>query len=130
MKMKKLILLAGTALCFATPAAAVDLGLAVGSGQSASTSLPSSSSQGSSASLIFGATQQSSAGIAASGGSATSIMSGNDQSSTSVHQSETLQEGQTTSFGLAGSQNSNVTGAVGGSAASNSLQSIWIFLQP
>jgi hypothetical protein len=120
-------LLATVAL--ATPAAAVDFGLAVGAGNSASSSTAVAGSQGSSASAFFGATQQSSQGLAASGGSAVSILNGNDQASSSTHQSETLQQGQTTSFGLAGSQNSNVVAGVGSSAANNTLRAIWIFAQ-
>jgi len=129
--MKKLFLLAGAALAFvATPAMAVDFGIALGQGSSSSTSLAVAGSQGSSASLIAGATTQTSQSLAASGGSAVSIMDGNDQSSTSVHQSETLQTGSSASLGLAGSQNSNFAFGAGGSSAQNSLVGVWLFVQP
>ena len=129
--MKKIALLAlGLSTVLATQAMAIDLGIAAGTGSTSSTSLASSASQGSSGSLLAGATFQQSSGGAASGGEATSIMSGNDQFSSSVHQSETIQQGSSVSFGLAGSQNSNLTGALGGSAASNNLTGVWLFIQP
>jgi len=128
--MKKLLALAALAsTVLATPAMAVDFGLAVGAGSTSSTSSAISGSQGSSASLLFGATTQTSQGLAASGGNAVSVMDGNDQASSSVHQSETLQTGSSASFGLAGSQNSNGTLAFGSSSASNQLIGVWLFVQ-
>lgn len=121
-------LLATVAL--ATPAAAVDFGLATGSGSSQSNSSALAVSQGSSASAVFGFTTQQSQALGASGGSAVSQLSGNDQASASTHQSETLQTGSTASFGLAGSQNSNLAIGNGSSSASNSLNAIWLFVQP
>jgi hypothetical protein len=131
MNMKKIFALAGmlAATVLATPAAAVDFGLAIGAGSSSSSSTAVAGSQGSSASLIAGATTQTSQSLAASGGSAVSIMDGNDQSSTSVHQSETLQTGNSASLGLAGSQNSNFAFGAGSSSASNQLVGVWLFVQ-
>jgi len=129
--MKKLLTLAALASIslLATPAAAVDFGLAVGTGSSQSNSTAVAGSQGSSASLIFGATTQTSQSLAASGGNAQSVLNGNDQASASTHQSETLQAGSSASFGLAGSQNSNIATGFGSSSASNQLVGIWIFAQ-
>ena len=120
-------LLASVAI--ATPAAAVDLGIALGSGSTSSTSGAIAASQGSSASAIFGFTGQQSSAGAASGGEAISVMDGNDQLSSSIHQSETTQQGTSGSFGLAGSQNSNFALGAGGSAASNNLVGVWLFVQ-
>ena len=129
MKTYALAAIASLAL-LAAPASAIDLGIAVGQGSTGSVSQASSISQGSSASALAGFTTQNSFGGAASGGNATSIMSGNDQASSSVHQSETVQGGTSFSLGLAGSQNSNLTIGTGGSAAQNSLAGIWLFIQP
>jgi len=130
--MKKLLNLAvlAVATLLATPAMAVDFGIVAGGSNTSSVSQAVAGSQGSSGSLLFGATSQTSQSLAASGGSGTAIISGNDASSTTVHQSETLQTGQSASFGLAGSQNSNIAAGVGGSAANTSLQGIWLFVQP
>ena len=129
--MKALLTLVAAGLALvAAPASAVDLGIALGTGQTGSTSSAISASQGSSASALLGFTTQNSFGGAASGGSATSVMSGNDQASTSVHQSETIQGGTSLSLGLAGSQNSNIAIGSGQSAAQNSLIGVWLFVQP
>jgi hypothetical protein len=132
MNMRALALLGlvATAMLAATPAAAVDFGIVAGSGATQSNSTAVAGSQGSSASALFGFTTQTSQSLAASGGEAQSIMSGNDQASTSVHQSETLQAGSSASFGLAGSQNSNLALGVGSSSASNQLTGVWLFVQP
>jgi len=131
--MKKLFLLAGAALAtlgLASPAAAVDFGIAVGSGQSASSSTAVAGSQGSSGSLLFGITGQQSSAGAISGGTATSQISGNDQASSSLHESQTTQQGTSGSLGLAGSQNSNLAFGAGQSSASNQLVGVWLFVQP
>ncbi|RPJ87097.1 MAG: hypothetical protein EHM18_02825 [Acidobacteria bacterium] len=131
--MKKLALFACAALAtlgFAAPAAAADFGIVLGQGSTSSNSFAVAGSQGSSGSLIAGATTQTSQSLAASGGSGVSILSGNDGSSTTQHQSETLQTGSSASLGLAGSQNSNFGFAVGGSSAQNSLIGVWLFAQP
>lgn len=129
--MKKLIALAGLlgATMLATPAAAIDLGVALGSGSTSSTSGAIAASQGSSGSLLFGFTGQQSSAGAASGGEAVSVMDGNDQLSSSIHQSETTQQGTSGSFGLAGSQNSNFAVGAGSSSASNQLIGVWLFVQ-
>jgi len=129
--MKKIFALAGllASVALATPAAAVDFGLAVGTGSSQSNSTAVAGSQGSSASLIAGATTQTSQSLAASGGNAVSVLNGNDQASSSTHQSETLQTGNSASLGLAGSQNSNIAFGAGSSSASNQLVAIWVFAQ-
>lgn len=128
--MKKLLIALAATAIFATPAAAVDLGIAVSQGNTASTSLASAGTQGSSASAIFGfSAQQSSAG-AGSAGQATSLVSGNDGQSSSTHVSEVAQQGTTFSVGLAGSQNSGAGVAQGGSAAANQVNAIYLFLQP
>jgi len=129
--MKKIFALAGllASVALATPAAAVDFGLAVGTGSSQSNSTAVAGSQGSSASLIAGATTQTSQSLAASGGNAVSVLNGNDQASSSTHQSETLQTGSSASLGFAGSQNSNIASGFGGSSASNQLVAIWVFAQ-
>jgi hypothetical protein len=132
MKMRKLIGLVGAlaSVAFATPALAIDFGVAVGSGASQSNSTAISGSQGSSASALFGVTAQQSSGGAASAGFSESVMSGNDQGSQSQHTSATTQQGSTFSLGLAGSQNSNNTLGIGSSSASNNLVGVWIFAQP
>ena len=116
-------------VAIATPASAVDLGIALGSGSTSSTSGAIAASQGSSGSLLFGFTGQQSSAGAASGGEAVSVMNGNDQLSSSIHQSETTQQGTSGSFGLAGSQNSNFAVGAGGSSASNQLIGVWLFAQ-
>jgi len=130
--MKKLLNLAvlAAASLLATPAMAVDFGIVAGSGASQSNSTAIAGSQGSSASALFGFTTQTSQSLAASGGNAQSVISGNDQASASTHQSETLQAGNTASFGLAGSQNSNLALGAGSSSASNQLTGVWLFIQP
>jgi len=130
MKKLTLALAALASVAFATPAMAIDFGIALGSGQSSSSSLAVAGSQGSSGSLLFGITGQQSSAGAASGGEATSVMSGNDQLSSSIHQSETTQQGTSGSLGLAGSQNSNFAFGAGGSNASNQLVGVWLFVQP
>jgi len=130
--MKKLFALAGllATVALASPAAAVDFGVAVGSGASQSNSTAISGSQGSSASALFGVTAQQSSGGALSFGQAESVMSGNDQGAQSTHTSATTQQGSTFSLGLAGSQNSNAVLGVGSSSAQNALTGIWLFVGP
>ena len=129
--MKKIFALAGllAATVLATPAAAIDLGIAIGGGTTSSTSGAIAASQGSSASAFLGVTAQQSSAGAASGGEAISVMDGNDQLSSSIHQSETTQQGSTFSLGLAGSQNSNFAVGAGSSSASNQLVGVWLFAQ-
>lgn len=128
--MKKLILLAGSALLFATPAAAVDLGIATGSSGSASTSQAGSASVGQSSSALLGFSAQQSSGAANSNGTGFSVISGNDTLSGSNHTSQTAQQGSTVSLGLAQSSNANQTIAQGASAGAANLTGVWIFLQP
>ena len=128
--MKKIALALASLVLFSTPAMAVDFGIVAGSGASSSTSQALSGSQGSSASFIAGATVQQSSGAANSNGFGASSISGNNQLAVSNHTSQTTQQGSTASLGLAGSQNSNVTQAVGGSSAQNVLTGVWLFIQP
>lgn len=126
--MKKLLLAAVAAMGLtAAPAMAAELGLVIGAGGSQSSSSAAAASQGSSASAIAGVTFQVSGARANSNGSAEQVIQGNDSGAQSTHTSTTTQGGTTFSFGLAGSQNSNVAVANGSSAAGNRLVGVWLF---
>lgn len=129
--MRKLFALALAATTLlATPAAAVDLGIAVSEGATGSTSSAGAATQGSSASALLGfSAQQSSAG-AQSAGSGTSLVSGNDSQSSSNHTSIVQQQGSNVSLGLAGAQNSSTAVGTGQSAAANQVNAIYLFFQP
>jgi hypothetical protein len=128
--MRKLILATAALLVSAAPAMAAEIGIAFGGSQTSSSSNVLAATQGSSASAIFGVTQQSSLAGAESGGEAASIISGNDSATASHHLAVTEQTGTSSSFGLAGSQNSGFAVGTGSSNATNGLVFVSLFAQP
>ena len=128
--MKKLLLAAVASLAIAAPASAAELGIAFGTGGTNSSSTAVAGSQGSSGSVLFGVTAQQSSAGANSNGTAEQVIQGNDSGSQTTHTSTTTQQGSTFSFGLAGSQNSNIAFGAGQSNAGNNIAGVWLFANP
>ncbi len=128
---KLLVLLAAGAAMSATPAFAVDLGIAIGSGSTGSTSGAASQSVGGSlTSGPGGITGQQSSGAAQSTGFGSLVFSNNDMLASSGQNSQTAQQGTSASLGFATSANANQTLAQGQSAAFGNIASGWIYVGP
>lgn len=119
--MKKIMLAVAVALCtVAFNASALSFGVVGGAGfgsQASSTSGATSGVQGSSASALIGATGGSSWGAANSNGAAVSGLAGGASYSASGHNASHVQGNQNASLGLAGTQQTFVTGGEGSSQA-------------